>query len=316
MFISILIPLIDNIKSKQKNFFIFIIFSAILVVFFGILKYFFFSEIGFTSSGTKRALTANANIILLYPLCYILFYSEFFRRNQFYSILYIVVISIGIQLSGFRTGWLTFFFIIFMWFIYLKNKKKYIWVPIWCFSFFLVLLIIPIYIQFAPGTFLKDYSSRILDTFDMSNSTTLERLDKWEYSLSIVSDNPILGLGRFQIYTMHLDYENKQLSRKFPELNRATHNIIATKAVHEGLLGLCILIFFLFVVFYQFKKYGNYDKSYFNFLKIYMISILLYSMFETAFFNPIGKMLFSISMGFLNAKIIEFRNSYNTTSQF
>jgi hypothetical protein len=116
---------------------------------------------------------------------------------------------------------------------------------------------------------------------------------------------PLLGLGRLPVYTWALDEEHKLHLGSFSELDKATHNFLANKLVHEGLLGLSVNIIFLSIILRQLRNISLFDRRYGTFLGVYTLSFLLFSMFNTSFTSSEGKIYFFTLLGFLNAEILK-----------
>jgi O-antigen ligase len=303
IFLIILVPLTKNLYIKKERLFHFCLFMGFIIVVFGLLKYFVFHEIELTSSGTQRSLTGNAAIILLFPLCYFLFYKPFWRDNGLISTLYVLFVAAGIHFTGHRSGWIAFLFVIAMWFLLNKNKIKVVWIPLFGISMMLMLMLVFTSINPQRGTVFGDLIIRISDTFNLQNRSTVERFSKWEFAINAIEKSPFLGLGRFQIYTSQLDPENKALASAFPEVNRAPHNMIATQALHHGLLGLCILLAFFYIVFKELSQLKAHDQNYINLLKIFILTFIVFAMLNTSFSSQTGKIFLFIAIGLLNYEI-------------
>lgn len=278
------------------------------MVIFALLKYNVFYEIQLTSSKTHRTLTGDAVHILLFPLCYILFGKNFWERHPLFTLFFLFLVALGIHFSGHRSGWLAFFLILALWFFYLPKKLRLAWLPFWAISLALILVISFFTTNFKAGTPSGDFLIRIHDTFDLENTTTIERMEKLKLSCDILRNNPFLGLGRFPMYSSSVKEENLTVLKSLQlTLDLPTHNLIASQAVHEGLMGLLILGFFLYVIFTQLtgEKLKNFE--YRDFLTVYILAFIFYSLFNTSFNNPSGKIFFYFSIGILNTGILKDR---------
>jgi len=311
-FITILPHLTESINNNKERFFKFSIILGLTLVTFAILKYSVFHEVGITSSGTIRTVRANAVVIFMLPICYILFYSSFWRNQRILSLIVILLFTIGINFTGHRSGWVVFLFAISMYF-FSKDFKilEYLWVPFLSIVIFAsVIFIVPKDEMVPSRSLITDFVLRFNDTFNIQNSTTQDRLSVWEYSIEIIKEKPLLGLGRYPIYTAHMDDEksNKNL-QSFTELKRGAHNIVINKIIHEGFLGLSIIIIFFYVILKELKKVSLPDRRYATFLKVYILSFILFSMFNTSFTSVMGRTFFFIVLGFLNSEIIKVSQS-------
>jgi|GEM_PF-5489132 len=300
LFIAILIPLIDDFDQKKEKLLHFSVFMGILVILFAVLKYYILNEVELTSSDTQRTLAGNAIIILIFPLCYVLYHSRFWRNHGWLSLFFVCLIAIGIHFAGHRSGWIAFFVVTGFWFVFQEDKIQLAWVPFWSVSLVLILLMISLSLNVRSGTAFGDFFIRISDTINLENATTQERLSKWKYSFDTVSRNPFLGLGRIPVYTMHLNEENRLLAKTFSELERAPHNLFADIGVHQGLLGLGMLMIFFYVIFKQFVHVSSENRNYYNFFKVFLLAFFIYSMFNPIFTNQTGKIYLFTILGFIN----------------
>lgn len=213
-------------------------------------------------------------------------------------------------------------FVIVLWMIEGKYfKKELIWVPIWgTVAVLFIVLIIPIYskeikLNVRSNSLFGDVVIRYMDTFDTENTTTLERLSKWQYSYDTAMEAPILGLGRFQFYTTSGAEDFNTNLEVFSEVNRSPHNLFATKLLHQGFIGLIVLLTFFFVVIKQIRYILNEDRSYAGFLRAYLFAFIFFSFFNTAFESATSKVYFFIALGFINIKIVSYDYIKNLQSQ-
>ncbi|MBU0481696.1 MAG: O-antigen ligase family protein [Proteobacteria bacterium] len=307
MFIAVLVPTIPDIELKKEKFFRYSIFLGLLLVLFSLWKY-FTHDVEFTSSGTRRTLLGNTVVIFMLPICYMLFYSRYYRLHRMLACTMIAFLAIGIALTGHRSGFVTLAFVLFFYFTTRDFKMlEYIWVPTAGIAMVILTVLIASMLQITPGKSLAgDMLLRIGDTLNLENKTTVERLSKWDDSLEITRRYPLLGLGRFPVHTDSITEDsNLKLKESFADFNRATHNMFAEQLANTGLLGLSVMIFFLYGIFRQFKNLPARDRRYADFLKTYLWSLLVFSQFNTSFTDPLGKIFFFIVLGFFNARLLQ-----------
>lgn len=317
MFIAILIPTISDIDIKKERFFKYSILLGVLLVIFSLWKYFISHEVEITSSGTLRTLLGNTVVILMLPICYMLFYSRYYRQHKLLSYTIIALLTIGITLTGHRSGLITLAFIILMYFMANNfNILNYLWIPSAGITMILLVVLIAPMLRIPPGqSFLGDVLVRTGDTFNLENKTTMERLSKWDDSLEIIKKHPLLGLGRFPVHTDSIDDDsNLKLKSSFADFNKATHNMFAEQLANTGLLGLAVMIIFIYGVLKQFRYISALDPRYANFLKVYVLSFLLFSQFNTPFTDPLGKIYLFIMLGFLNVQTLKESGSLSAFS--
>jgi hypothetical protein len=312
MLIVIFIPFFEDIDLRKQRFFKYVVILSTILALFGFMRYFLSHDIEFTSSGTVRTLLGNCVVIFMFPVCYILFYSDYWREHKGYAFLLIVLFTLGIHFTGHRSGFIVLIFAIAIYFVSTDfNISNYLWIPLIGVTLLIAVILAFPMLRIAPGkSIVGDSILRASDTFDLDNKTTQERISKWRLSVEIMKDKPLLGLGRLPVYTWALDDEHKMHLGSFSELDKATHNFLANKLVHEGLLGLSANIIFLYIILIQFRKISLFDRRYSAFLAVYTLSFLLFSMFNTSFTSSEGKIYFFTLLGFLNAEILR-RRLYN-----
>jgi len=307
MFIAILIPTIPDVDVKKERFFQYSVLLGLLLVCFSLWKYLISHEVELTSSGTLRTLLGNTVVIFMLPICYMLFYSRYYRQHPFLCYTILGLLTIGIALTGHRSGVITLAFVILMYCL-VNNFKllNYLWIPTAGITMLLLVVLIASMVRIPPGqTLLGDMVLRTSDTFNLENKSTRERLSKWDYSLKIIQEHPLLGLGRFPVHTNSIDDANQDLKYSFAEFNRANHNMFAEQLANTGVLGLSIMIVFIGGILRQFRKITALDPRYANFLKVYVLSFLLFSQFNTSFTDPLGKIFLFIMLGFLNVQTLK-----------
>ena len=311
MFIAVLIPTISEVDAKKERFFKYTIALGLLLVGFALWKYLISHDIEITSSGTARTLLGNSVVIFMLPICYILFYSRLFQQRKLPSCAIIAMLAIGITLAGHRSGLITLAFVILLYFLANDfDLLKYLWVPTSCMAVLVLIVMIAPLLNLSPGqTILGDMVLRAGDTFNLDNKTTAERLSKWDYSLEIVKQRPLLGLGRFPVHTDSIaDDSNLKLKSSFADFNKATHNMFAEQLANTGLVGVTVLGIFILLVLRQFSGLSLSNPRYAAFLKSYVLAFLVFCQFNTSFSDPLGKIFLFTVLGFINAQ--KLKNPY------
>jgi O-Antigen ligase len=311
MIISIFIPFIKKFDISKELFFKYTIFLGYLLFFLAFWRFAVTKEYELTSSMTRRTILGNTVVIFLFPLCYTLFYKKNYKKNIFISFTTVLLLFLGINFSGHRSGYLAFLFVIGIW----MSKKNYfnkdlIWIPIIGFvSLFFLFILLPLNLNNLnqinhKQNFFNDILIRYLDTFNLENKTTVERISKWQYSIEIAKNRPLFGLARIPYYTGVVSDKDNKVMNNFSELDRAPHNIIFNKVIHQGIVGLIIFALFILVIIIQINRISFYNPNFELFLKSYVYSFILFSMFNTTLSNPVGLTYFSITLGLLNYLII------------
>ena len=302
MLFSILIPLIEWDDESLLKYFNYLVGITLLIITMGVISLLNHNVV-ITSTGTLRVLGPEEVVVILLAICYLLFYKKFSRKNVVKMSVVLLYLLLGIALAGFRSGMVALMFILALFWIGSKlSSPKYIWAPLLAVPLF-VLIVAAIPKQgLKPGqSIIGDMYLRFEDIFNMQNSTTEGRLDSWEFGLEILKEHPVIGLGRFPVYSLHLDKSSNANLIQFDELRRGAHNMFFEKIIHEGILGLIILLAFIAVVFHKAKKSLSGYPRIAKFLAVYLAAFLLFSLFNTSFNNPVDRIFFFIPLGFLNA---------------
>ena len=302
MFLSIFIPQIKNIDFQKEYFLKFISIACMILVFSGLWRYFISHEVTLTSSGTSRAISGSAIIILIIPICYILFYINYLYERNFFSYTIVVFMIIGVFLAGHRSGFIVLFFIYYLWYFKSEHPKiDYMFIPLWAGAFFVLALFILSTTHIVAGkSFLGDVALRFKDTFNLENQTTTHRLDMWEYSLDVVREKPLIGVGSFPFYLILSTNEGESLPTSQTELDIPPHNLFVDKLIHEGIIGLGLVIILFYIVYKQIRFISITNRAYGNFFMVYIFAFLLFSCFNTTFSNYLGKTYLFTILGFLN----------------
>lgn len=305
MFMAILIPTIPDADLKKERFFRYSIFLGLLLVGFSLWKYFVSHDVEITSSGTIRTLLGNTVVIFMLPICYILFYSRHYQQHKLAAYTVIGLLTIGIALTGHRSGMITLAFVILMYLMANNFKiQNYLWFTSASLTVLILVVLIGTMFRIQAGqSLLGDMVLRTSDTFNLENETTVERLSNWQYSLEILKRQPFLGLGHFPVHAdSEADNSHLKLESSFTDFNKITHNMFAEQIANTGLLGLSLMLIFIYGVFRQLQNIYALDHEYADFLKVYILSFLVFSQFNTSFSDLLGKTFLFIMLGFLNVQ--------------
>jgi O-antigen ligase len=312
MFISVFIPQLKDIDFKKEYFYKYIaILGGIVIVFSGLWRYFITHEVNFTSSGTSRAISGSAVIFFIIPICYILFHRNFLYEKKFFSYTIIAFMVIGIFLAGHRSGFIVLIFIFGMW--YLKSeypKLDYMFIPLWAGTLFVIAFFIISTTHITAGkSFLGDAALRLKDTFDMENKTTVGRLDVWQYCIDMAKEKPLIGVGSFPVYSAIEGDEGQSSQMSLTGLELPPHNLFVGKLIHEGIIGMSIVMIFFYVVYKQVRIISITNKSNGDFYMAYILGFLIFSFFNTTFTNPVGKTYLFTILGFINTESLKMNIS-------
>ena len=312
MFLSVFIPQIKDIDFQKEYFYKFISILGLVLVFSCLWRYFITHEVGLTSSGTLRVIAGNSVLFFMASICYILFCNNRLQVHKFSSYILLVLMIIGVIFAGHRSGFIALFFIFCLW--YLKSghpKIDYMFIPLWAGAFFIIALFILSTTHIVAGkSFLGDAALRLKDTFDLENRTTTDRLDMWIYSLDVVREKPLIGVGSFPVSLMSTADEGESLPGSQTGLNMPLHNLFVDKLIHEGIIGLGLLIIFFYIIYKQIRIISIANRAYGNFFMAYLFAHLLFSLFNTSFSDFTGRTYFFIILGLLNIESLKMSCLY------
>lgn len=307
MFLSVFIPQLKDIDIKKEQFYNFISISGVILVFSALWRYFVTHEVRLTSSGTLRAISGNAVIIILVPICYFLFYRiQMYGRNCLASVI-VALMTIGIFLAGHRSGFIALFFVFCIWYFKSEHRKiNFMFVPLWTGALGILFIFMIFTIHISPGkSFLGDTALRFKDTFDLENNTTVDRLDIWQYSLAVAKEKPLMGVASFPVYLRLKRDEGQSLPPSQTKLNLPPHNLFVDKLIHEGIIGVGLIAALLYLIFKQIRFVSISNKYYADFFTAYLLAHLLFSCFNTSFSDFTGRTYFFIILGFLNSEFLK-----------
>lgn len=309
MFISLVVPMIEDIENRKDHFFNYVSVLCVFLLALTFWRYGIGSDIQFTSSGTLRAVTGNSVIIFMLALCYALFQKVYYEEYRLKNCVLIVVCVAGIILAGHRSGLLVLLFAMVMRCIYsVRFDVRRLFVPLWAVSFVLIFLLALPHFKIQPGESLAgDLIVRFNDTFDLENQTTKARLDIWGYSFEMLKESPLIGFGSFPSSTQSDEDGSDSTGVIVGDFEIPPHNMFVNKFIYEGFLGLGIVCLFLYVVMLQLKKIKKADLRYHNFLFVYLCSFVIFSVFNTTFTNITGKTYFFIMVGFLYVEALKLK---------
>ncbi|MCP4745018.1 MAG: O-antigen ligase family protein [Desulfobacteraceae bacterium] len=307
MFLTVLIPNIKSLENKKERFYNLLSLLCVMLVIIALWRYFFSHHVGLTSSGTSRAISGNAIVIFILPICYILFYSTHMTNRLPVPYAIAAFMIIGIILAGHRSGLIVVLMILFVRYMHIKRKKlNYFFIPLWgCALIISILFIFPKINYTAGKSFLGDLALRFNDTFDFNNRTTRDRLDIWQYSVDVLKDRPLLGAGTFPVDAKSMAKNNYFSPKTQIILDMPAHNVFVDKLIHEGIVGFSILVFFFYIIFKQFKLIFLLNRYYASFLITYFCAFFLFSLFNTTFSNYSGRIFFFIMLGMLNTEALK-----------
>ena len=314
MFMVLVTPLIPGINEKKERFFKFTLWLGLALFSFGAIRYFVTSEVELTSSGTLRSLLGNDVVVLMFPLCYLIFYRYLRVKSNFLTISTAAVLALGTTFTGHRSAYVVLLICFCALYVLgIREKVRYLWIP----AFGVTALVLALFISVAFNIsqrqgLAQDMIIRFGDTFNLQNKTTRERLSYWQYANNVLKITPIIGLGRFPAYNPEISH-NREDPRVMVEgeggITRAAHNFLLDTFIHEGFSGLAVLILFVLLVLKQSSDVRFRDPAYGNWLFVYIVVFFVFSLFNTSFSTAHAVLLY-IAVGLVNFETIKTEGSF------
>lgn len=234
---------------------------------------------------------AIATSFLLYSILNI--NSNLSRRKILFFIFLIIYMTINIVILGGRTGYILFIIMLFTVFIltYKKNIMKTISI-----SILIIFSLISIIYSFSPIVKNESIQTqkalvRIIDNGDFNTSVGL-RLGFTKYSLNVISENPILGVGTGD----YMDEVRALFPKKHSYLNviAQPHNVYIKILLQFGIVGLFTL-FFIFYRIFTYKEYESiHNKNIMIILTIGIMVVMLPGKFFGVFVLPMYMVITSV----------------------
>ena len=206
------------------------------------------------------------------------------KKKMLLLFLFLILIYIGIFLTGERSNFLTFNIFLFLYFLSTNLRKYFLVFLIILFSFFLVF----------SKSFEKGLTKRMTtDIYSIYKENILENnqqgflyknnhyFSHYSVALQINEDHRLFGVGmkNFRNFCDN-DKFNEKIYPSFTERKCSTHphNFYFEIISELGIIGLIILLFSFFFIFYNFFKISFVKKNYF---------LLGNSLILILFFTPI-----------------------------
>lgn len=225
---------------------------------------------------------AASNVIAIY-LVPSLFLVKYNIKNIFFKLVVYIILLSALILTKSRGGFLTFFIGLFI--IFIESDKKFK-------IFYYLLIMVPIFIlaYLTNNSFSGFINSFVLGFNQGSlNQITLDQFVSGRFSLIIdlfrISDSNYLFGNGFQFNEFNLS---------------GSHNFIIDSFLQSGMVGTLLLLISIFIAFKVFKINGGVNNYG---LKLYILLILVYSLYEVSFFNKITDFIFWFVLGTLNSYV-------------
>lgn len=309
----------DNIFIFLKLFISYYIFYKASIHFsYKFIKYFYYVNIfgaiyffkslligHLTNKGaridTSVGQGGGANYIaMVYSMIYPYLLVKLNNGKKFYIILsyaLILMLIAGLAITGSRAGFIAFFLVTI--FIYLKYRKLRIKIIF----IFLISSIIAI-LQFSQ------FVERIQNIDDTKTGSSAERLLLWSYSIDVIKNNPLFGIGlnNFQFISDKKLNVKSNISIGGIYHGLHVHNTYLQLAAESGLVSLVIFLFLLIHMLIIYKKLiissENQDQyDYYNAIFGGILAYCVCAMFGSILFRDIFYWYIGALQGLLDNKL-------------
>jgi len=208
------------------------------------------------------------------------------------NILFILTASLNMTFIGSRTGYILYLFLIIMVLLitYRENIKKAILIGL------PILIILP-YLAYTNSYMINKQVNKTIKSVnkliesDDYNSSVGIRIGFTKYSLDIIQENPIIGVGTGD-YT---DTVRAILPEKYKYIGelKQPHNVYIKTLLQFGLIGLFFLLF-LFYRLFTYKECSKYNQGVLVFLTSAVMLFMLPGKFYGYFILPMFVTIVSV----------------------
>jgi putative inorganic carbon (hco3(-)) transporter len=230
LFFLAFVTLVDSLKKLKTLLFV-ICLSVFLYSFFGLITGSFSGGRFFIYGGILDPNDIAYVLISMFPLCLIFIYFDERWFKKLFSIITVLLAITLVLLTGSRGGFLalgTVFLVMFLTKISGLGKTQ---------KFLIFLILAGFYFLLEDKINLERYLSIFEIEEDYNISSESGRLQVWEYSIQLILNNPITGVG-VECFPMAVGYLREALGL-IPRW-QFTHNSFLQVAVEVGLIGFII----------------------------------------------------------------------------
>ena len=300
--------IINNVESlsKLKRLFVIFLFSSTLAVSYGfyqniqgidISTFGWIDKNEFPEISTRVFSTfGNPNLFagfLVIIMCFfsgLCLYEKGYKLKLFFFMLFFVT-GICLLLTYSRGLWISFLAALFIQIIFSRGKAL------------LMLASIPLFALLANSTIWE----RLLSVLNPVDSSATLRIAIWESTLSMISQNPLLGIGWGAYWLVYPKYDYFLNDPSI--IIYHAHNTYLHIAAEIGLIGLMVFLVLFFA--YMVKSYLVFTSTKDSWLKGIMLGVLsaLFALFISGFTDHIlFSMQISMIFWFINAIVITASN--------
>lgn len=242
-------------KTQKEiiNLLNFIVISGVIVSIIGISQHLF--DFNWITQATKPAGTfGNKNmavhfLVLIIPINIGLFLNSQTKKQQLVLSFALSIISLYLVYANSRAGYLSFLIQTILFAVFIFRHKKLLH------KTHKILIVLALLLPLLINSFNKggiDIQTRLDNiTKTHENQLSNERIPMWLNTLSMIKENPILGvgLGNWRVqYPLYLDSIANDWAVSENKMHRHTHNDWLEITSSLGIIGLLLLLWLVFTL--------------------------------------------------------------------
>jgi len=231
IFPSALILLRELPRLRERLVPAFVLFGGGMAV-WGLIEYVFlgYRDLEHRINGPSSHVMTYSGLILPFSLMFLLMWVH---QRKWWQLGLGLLISTALLLTFTRSVWLGWGVAMLVILIATRSKLRYYAYVLPALLLFVIFMPLPLF-------------SRLVSTFDMSQSSNFDRLRMLEAGVEIIKDHPVLGVGPANVKEVYALYKKHDAPRPRPA---HLHNNFVQLWAERGILGLLayILLFGLFL---------------------------------------------------------------------
>ena len=216
---------------REKLIPAFVLFGGGMAV-WGLIEYVFFGyrDLEHRINGPSSHVMTYSGLILPFSLMFLLMWVH---QRKWWQLAVGLLITTALLLTFTRSVWLGWGVAMLVVLIATRSKLRY---------YLYVLPVLLLFITFMPMSLF----SRLVSTFDMTQSSNFDRLRMFEAGVEIIKDHPLLGVGPANVKEVYALYKKHDAPRPRPA---HLHNNFVQLWAERGILGLLayVVLFALFL---------------------------------------------------------------------
>lgn len=232
IFPSALILLRELPQLRERLIPAFVLFGGGMAV-WGLIEYVFlgYRDLEHRINGPSSHVMTYSGLILPFSLMFLLMW---WHRRKWWQLAVGVLITVALLLTFTRSIWLAWGAAVLVILVAARSKLRY---------YLYALPALLLFLTFMPMSLF----SRLVSTFDMTQSSNFDRLRMLEAGVEMIKDHPLLGVGPANVKEVYALYKKHDAPRPRPP---HLHNNFVQLWAERGILGLLAYVL-LFALFYR-----------------------------------------------------------------